>query len=454
MEESLLGGRGVMFCPVLEAVTCSGSGDKIILPPSSFTQLSEQGAFDKGPLHFCVSLIHQQRSTHAGVLEFTAAEGTVALPPHIWNNLFPSDSSMVQVRYVWLPKGTYAKLQPLQLGFSDIPNHKAVLETSLRHHATLSQTDVLTVHYGSLKYTLHVLELKPSSTISVLDTDIEVDIIASDTSQPTTDQLLLRPLTFHNPESGEIVLGNYSYYKFSIDDATWGRLSSGDVNVEVKLKALGQDGDTDLYVSRHPLLFPTRHQHGWSSHDVGTKTLVLSSKDHNMGPGSYSIAVYGFKGTTKYELSVIVKENIKQNLGQQAVSSTSSLEQDTVECRNCRHYIPSRSIALHEAYCSRHNIVCQHAGCGIVIRSGEADNHVHCEKCGKAFQKGEIEKHVEIFHEPLNCPCGVVLEQEQMVSKINPLFVCHDLIRIVLLHFLLILAGMSCPCFSEFVQFL
>lgn len=110
-----------------------------------------------------------------------------------------------------------------------------------------------------------------------------------------------------------------------------------------------------------------------------------------------------------------VQESSKQKVGQQAVHS-SSMEVDTMECRNCKHFIPSRSIALHEAYCSRHNVVCPHVGCGIVLRIEEAKNHVHCDKCGQAFQLGEMEKHMKVFHEPLRCPCGVVLEKEDMVG--------------------------------------
>ena len=39
-------------------------------------------------------------------------------------------------------------------------------------------------------------------------------------------------------------------------------------------------------------------------------------------------------------------------------------------------------------------------------------NHVHCDKCGQAFQSGEMEKHMKVFHEPLRCPCVVVLEKK------------------------------------------
>ncbi|KAE8685893.1 hypothetical protein F3Y22_tig00111088pilonHSYRG00095 [Hibiscus syriacus] len=431
MEESLLSGRGIVFYKILEAVPFQGSGDKIKLPPSCFTELSNQGAFDKGPMYFQLSLVHQEgssnttddekensRTTHSGVLEFTADEGSVAIPPHVWSNLFPVDTPMVplvEVRYVRLPKGTYAKLQPDGIGFSDLPNHKAILETSLRQHATLSQDDVLTVKYGEFTYSLRVLELKPSSSISVLETDIEVDIVNPGVESERTDQYVLKQLVFGTTESGSVEEGNYMFYKFSIDDDTWEKIVSDDVKIEVKIDAETNGGDTDLYVSRHPLIFPNRHQHEWSSHDVGSKTLILTSKDRNLGTGTYSLAVYGFKGTTKYQVSVHVQENSKRKAGQQVMHS-SSMEVDTVECRNCKHFIPSRSIALHEAYCSRHNVVCPHAGCSIVLRMEEAKNHVHCNKCGQAFQSGEMEKHMKVFHEPLRCPCGVVLEKEDMVQ--------------------------------------
>ncbi|KAF5812229.1 putative ubiquitin fusion degradation protein Ufd1 [Helianthus annuus] len=426
MEETIFAGRGISFNRVLEAVPFEGSGDKIKLPPSCFNELSEQGAFDKGPLHFQLSVAHQDHesthgSTHAGVLEFTADEGTVGIPPHIWNNLYSKqdpNTPLVEVKYVWLSKGTYAKLQSEELGFSDIPNHKAVLETTLRQHATLSQDDVLTVKHGVLTFHLRVLELKPSSSVSVLETDIEVDIMGPDSLPEKTTQHVLKPLTFGKSESGIINEGEYAYYKFSIDDDTWKIIALGDVEIEVNLDS-ESNGDTDLYLSRHPLLFPNTHQHGWSSHDLGSKCLVLGSKDHTLGPGSYSVGVYGFKGTTKYNVSVTVKDTSKSNVGQQPMSSSSdglTSTADTVECGNCKHYIPVRTIALHEAYCRRHNVICQHTGCGVVLRTEEVKNHVHCVKCEQAFHSTEMEKHMKVFHEPLSCACGVVLEKTQMVQ--------------------------------------
>lgn len=444
MQESVLAGRGIIFYRVLEGVPYQSVGDKIKLPPSCFTELSDEGAFDKGPMYFQLSVVHQEgssemkasdeencRTTHSGVLEFTADEGSVALPPHVWNNLFPGESPktlLIEVRYVWLPKGTYAKLQPERMGFLDLPNHKAILETSLRQHATLSEGDILTVNYGELAYKLQVLELKPSSSVSVLETDVEVDIVGPESASERTDQHVLNPLVLGKLESGLVDEGNYIYYKFSIDNDAWEKIATGDAMVEVKIEGEADGGDTDLYISRHPLIFPTRHQHEWSSHDIGSKALILSSKDKSLGAGTYSIGVYGFKGTSKYQLSVSVQDDCKPKVGQRAASSSSPMEMDAVECRNCKHYIPSWSIALHEAYCSRHNAVCLHAGCGVVLRVEEAKNHVHCDKCGQAFHRGEMDKHMKVFHEPLHCSCGIVLEKEEMVSNsvelLSVYFIC------------------------------
>ncbi|KAJ6880387.1 hypothetical protein NC652_033662 [Populus alba x Populus x berolinensis] len=353
MQENLLAGRGIVFSRILEAVSFQGSGDKIKLPPSCFTGLSDQGAFDKGPLYFQLSVVHQEGSSE--MIDTDSKQSTTPL-----SNLFPVDSPkapLIEVQYVWLPKGTYAKLQPDVVGFSDLPNHKAVLETSLRQHATLSEGDVITVNHGILTYKLQVLELRPSSSVSVLETDIEVDVVGPDSGLESS-QPVLKPLIFGKAESGII--------------------AAEDVRVEVRIEAETNNSDTDLYMSKHPLMFPTRHQHEmhWC---------------------------IWFQRNNKVHVAVSVQENSNHKVGQQAGSS-SSMDIDAVECRNCKHFIPSRSIALHEAFCSRHNIVCSHPGCGIVLRIEESKNHLHCDKCGQAFQQGEIEKHMKVFHETTSMP--------------------------------------------------
>ncbi|KAI0513544.1 hypothetical protein KFK09_009569 [Dendrobium nobile] len=432
LAEALLIGNGIVFSRTLEALQYIGYGDKIKLPPSCFTELSDKGALDKGPMYFKLSRIDRQASvepnlskeqepgtTHSGVLEFTAMEGSVELPPHVWNNLFSDEIPevpIIEVCYVSLPKGSYAKLKPESMGFSDIPNHKAVLETTLRKHATLSQGEVIIVNQGELNYKLRVLELKPASSVSVLETDIEVDIEGPDSMLDEVEhQPVLLPLAFGKAESGRVKEGKFTYYKFSLDENIHEKVASGCMNIEVKLEVDASDGDIDIYVSRHPLVFPTQHRHEWSSNEMGSKTLMLSSKDAHMVADTYSIGVFGFKGWARYKISVSLKENNIPRVSRTA-SASSQVDVDSVKCRNCRHHISSRTILLHEAYCIRHNVICQHDGCGVVLRKEEAADHVHCVKCRKAFQIGEMEKHMKVFHAPTHCACGVILEKEEMVQ--------------------------------------
>ncbi|KAG0491035.1 hypothetical protein HPP92_007898 [Vanilla planifolia] len=399
LEEALVLGNGIVFSRTLEAHQYDGHGDKIKLPPSCFTELADKGALDNGPMYFRISRIDRQvpaetdlseepepRTTHSGVMEFTAIEGSVELPLHVWNNLFSDeilDVPLVEVRYVSLPKGSYAKLKPKGAGFSDIPNHKAVLETSLRKHSTLSQGEVITVNHGILSYKLRVLELKPARSVSVLETDIEVDIEESDSAlDDIENQYVLIPLALGKADSGLVEEGKFSYYKFFINEEICVMVASGHANIEVRLEIDNSDADIDIYVSRHPLLFPNQHRHEWSSHEMGSKTLILSPKDKNM----VAVSLLWVRADT-----------------------------DSVECQNCRHQISSRSILLHEAYCIRHNVVCQIDGCGVVLRKEEASDHVHCGKCAKAFRTEELEKHMKVFHQPTNCGCGVILEKEEMV---------------------------------------
>nr|CAD1834905.1 unnamed protein product [Ananas comosus var. bracteatus] len=322
------------------------------------------------------------KTTHSGVLEFTARENSAELPPHVWTNLFPDTNievPLIEVRYASLPKVTYAKLKPEEVGFSDLPNHKAILETTLRRHATLSEGDVIAVYYGELQYKLRVLELRPSSSVSILETDIEVDVEGSDSVLDNeNEQHVLIPLVLGKAERGSWKKENTSTIKFSIEETLSEKVSTGLMNIEVKIEADTSDGDTNIYVSRHPLVFPTQHRHEWSSHEMGSKILILKRKDQSLVAGTYSIGVFGFKGVTKFNVSVEVKDinNNKQKVGEH-LNASSQVDSDSVECRNW-----------------------------------------------------EMEKHMKVFHEPLHCACGVVLEKEEMVqhqSSTCPLrlIVCH-----------------------------
>lgn len=320
------------------------------------------------------------RSTHAGVLEFTAEEGHVELPLHVWSNAGfkdPADQEggilRARVRYMRLPKGTYAKLQPEGHDFADVLNHKAVLETELRQHASLSQGDLLRVHHGGLEYGLRVLELRPQSAVSVLETDLEVDVVGP-ADIGSISQSRLNPLTIGKVEAGTVEEGQHTYFRFDIDTQVEKAINAGILDLIVHLDVDnkgGSNADADLYVAAHPLLFPSQHQHHWSSHDMGSKVICMTASSasglltKNVSAGGYSIGVYGFNGQTNFKLWVEAKATDGKGKGGQRLGAlggelgtSSSMPSSSVQsedgfglCDNCRQLIPAQTFMLHEAYC-------------------------------------------------------------------------------------------------------
>ncbi|MCO5568613.1 hypothetical protein L7F22_022312 [Adiantum nelumboides] len=439
-ERDLFDGDGIRFNVVLQATQVAGDGDKIKLPPSAFEHLSSQGALEKGPMFFEINLNIDSptttaseempdaagtKITHCGVLEFTAPEGYAELPPHVWSNtglsnLPLSEYPYVRIRYVRLPKCTYAKLLPDEIDFADVSNHKAVLETKLRQHATLSEGDILVVQHEGVDYTLRVSELKPSANVSVLETDMEVDVVSAPSMAPHSR---LSALELGKPQSGYVEEGSYVYYKFAVDVKMLEAVIKGDMSLIVHLE-INEDGkgsDADLYITAHPNLFPSQHRHQWASHDVGSKSIHLTGGEKLLSSCSYSIAVYGYRGGATFKVWVQLQPSgvvtgQKLGLTSRAMEGGSAVQPGFEACSNCRQVIPSRTIALHEAYCRRHNIVCTYPECGVVLRQEEFKKHVHCSKCGQSLQQEELEKHLKVYHGPQVCRCGAMLEKDDMLK--------------------------------------
>lgn len=83
---------------------------QILLPPSAGRTLMDQDAPKNGPMFFRLATAGGS-TTHAGVLEFSAAEGFVALPRKVIRSLWGPNATeascdgKVTVTYVRLPKG-------------------------------------------------------------------------------------------------------------------------------------------------------------------------------------------------------------------------------------------------------------------------------------------------------------------------------------------------------------
>lgn len=149
------------------------SGDKIIMPPSALDRLASLHI--DYPMLFELRNAATDRVSHCGVLEFIAEEGMIYMPYWMMENLLLQEGDIVRVKNATLAKGTYVKLQPHTKDFLEISNPKAILEITLRNYSCLTTGDCIMVPYNNKKYYIDVIETKPSSAISIIETDCEVD---------------------------------------------------------------------------------------------------------------------------------------------------------------------------------------------------------------------------------------------------------------------------------------
>mmetsp|Transcript_20246 Transcript_20246/g.57062 ORF Transcript_20246/g.57062 Transcript_20246/m.57062 type:complete len:449 (-) Transcript_20246:222-1568(-) len=186
--------------------------DKVQLPPSASAALAD--ASHNGIAAFEITAPNGA-STHATLLDFTAPEGAIGMPEPVLRMLglagaptMPEasgdDSSHallpplpaavggggagVTVRYRRLPRGTFARVQPVASRFRrEVDDVKALLEAELMRRTTLSVNDTIVVggtgvddsDGGAEGYAIRVLALEPEGAVSLIDTDLEVEIAPS-----------------------------------------------------------------------------------------------------------------------------------------------------------------------------------------------------------------------------------------------------------------------------------
>lgn len=178
---------------LVEQMGIKRSTDKIRLPKSSGDALMSQDAPKNGAMLFELST-SAGRTLHAGVLDFSAAQGTVGVPEHLIRNLWGLTTGDGQchghviVTYKKLPKGTYVSFQPRSAGFQEEVGDgvEQVLQASMFTHSTLTQGEWVQVSYAGTFHDLKVLALKPEPAVSIIETDLEAEV---DPSVETEDKL-------------------------------------------------------------------------------------------------------------------------------------------------------------------------------------------------------------------------------------------------------------------------
>lgn len=173
----------------------SAHGDRVLLPQSALTKLTgAQDALKFGAMFFEVVAVVNgtTKHTHVGVSSFSAPEGQIGITPKVARALGIDLASVAEgsskvsasVSFVRLPKATFVQFTPISGHFVTVASEswggvKTVLEVALRQYATLTVGDTINIVHDGFEYEMEVRALRPANAVSLIDTDVELDMTQS-----------------------------------------------------------------------------------------------------------------------------------------------------------------------------------------------------------------------------------------------------------------------------------
>ena len=419
------------------------------------------------PLMFRIVNPQNDRMIYAGIREFSAEENEVCLSPFLRDALGIEDSCVdsdsdgcvgsgipintdmtetsesgsslspskhapvVTIHANQLPKGTYVRLRPLAAGY-DPEDWKALLERYLRDNfTTLSIREVLTV-FGAPGESFQFLVDKvypEGDGICVVDTDLEVDIVAlnEDQARETLQRRLekaTRGLGTKEGSSvggviglGELVRGQVlpgQYVDYEVRE--WNHENFIDIEVQTA-------DDNSVYLFASPLSSRQRERPRDDVHIFGdfstqqTKRIRIQPSEIDMGPpealyisvnasvqvGNQEDANQRQVLPVQYELRTV--QVASSHHESETENKADNHDPEDVLCKNCCQWVPQRTFVLHENFCLRNNIFCSQCGNVFQKRSPEWQNHWHCPH-DSSYGNTISEKHTHdtVFHERYLCP--------------------------------------------------
>ncbi|KAL2359869.1 hypothetical protein RJZ56_007279 [Blastomyces dermatitidis] len=417
------------------------------------------------PLTFRIVNPSNGRIVHAGIREFSAQENEVGLSAFLRQSLglddgdFPSagkrvisaeespsdvdmlepgdgnisnipEGPIVTIHARQLPKGTYVRLRPLEAGY-DPEDWKALLERHLRENFTTLTLGELLLIPGGRNETFRFLvdKVEPQGDgICIVDTDLEVDIEALNEEQAreTLKRRLEKAsrapgtkegsstggkLSQGQEVSGQVLPGQYVDYELH----DWDHERPLDVEIDV-----ADDADVDLFIS--PFSSRQRNRPRDNEHVFGDfsnfspKRICLQSTNVELQDAeTVYISVHAYSEDTSKSNDAASKTAtpLKYRLRTASISAgelsvppeKGDHDLDDTQCKNCRQWIPKRTLFLHENFCLRNNILCSKCENVFQKRSPEWENHWHCPHDDSYGNDPSSQlKHNKVFHTPHPCP--------------------------------------------------
>ena len=152
------------------------SSNKIILPNTILRDLSKYNDIEY-PLHFKVN----DSEILFTPSEFKEYIDDIFIPQYFMENLGIEMGSQIKLTLLnyQIEKGSKVKIKPHTSNFLEIMDHKHFLERHLvKLYTTLTQGQTIKVPYQESDLFIDILECEPNETISIIDTDLEVDFEA------------------------------------------------------------------------------------------------------------------------------------------------------------------------------------------------------------------------------------------------------------------------------------
>ena len=482
----------------LYAANKSLRGDKILLPQSALEQLlaastrtgpstshtftafdpfnpysvadarrersQYQETFQQLPHPLMFQLVNQKNgnAVYAGIREFSSDEGEAALSPYLLEALGIQESDIhdvprpeedesmdttddsdgkpanagvqILVKARQLPKGTFARLRPLEAGY-DPDDWRPLLERQLRgNFTTLTKGSMLSIQGAKGEdFRFLVDSFQPEGDgVCVVDTDLEVDIeplneeqaretlrqIAAKTQRaPGTDagSSVGRAIDIWKDVEGQVLEGDYVDYELP----SWDKRAA----IAIELTIL-DDREIDLFVSpksNRQRALPREAEHvfgDFSSPKDGVKRIVIQPTNVELeGAEGLLVSVHGFSlpgtessGTKPARFSLRARAADATGSAPASVGLAGlQISADEEQCKNCLQVIPKRTMMLHENFCLRNNIVCPQCKNVFQKRSEEWESHWHCPTHPDAYGSSESSKakHDYVQHSQHTCPsCG------------------------------------------------
>lgn len=419
--------------------------DKIILPVSILKILeTESHTGDvEHPYTFSIKNLNNNYITHAGVLEFSSEEGIILVSENIKENLELNrkyGTTRLLVTYVNLPKGNFIKFESINDTVENMKCMKRLMENYLSiNYTTLTVGDI--VHMDNLHF--YVKELEPDNAVTLVNTDIEVDICKSDKKKKKSFFINssdvceeINTLSSVNTKISE----DLKRFKFFINHKSAQLWKGGKNNLElVLLPENVKYTNVQIFLAFPPYDHVSEVVHhafftNVNKIVINKELIVKCLKTHFLcflkedEQFIESIIDLFFPHVIYFGISSVDKSHSDVTFFIQWVKSEDettklSIENDTEEktvltnirstclenvvykqCSNCFKDIVESNFVVHQVHCSKNITLCKI--CKKALNKKELVEHIHCDICNDVINPLLKNIHILLWHTKIKCLCG------------------------------------------------